>query len=316
MSNFLKRFLTSIGIVVVLCGMFALRIFLTEPSIGPVIMDLGIMFISVMALNEVGKAISTKYAKPIMPIVYMHLAASYVIIIIGLHTDWLPLQSRYSTFLYTAIELPLMFIFMFIVAFVFNQRIKLSNLLSTSFLMFYPTALLVFLFSINNMSPHELTTGGVLGGYHSLGVYGLALLILVSCLSDVCAYLVGSTVKGPKLCPNLSPNKTVSGAVGGMIGGMIGAFIVFGVTQINNMPALSDYATVIPFWHYFIIGVFGSVFTQLGDLAASYVKRQCEIKDFGSAFPGHGGFMDRLDGLLFNATFIYFYVMVVLIWII
>ena len=57
-----------------------------------------------------------------------------------------------------------------------------------------------------------------------------------------------------------------------------------------------------PLWHFLVLGLIGGVFGQLGDLSASYVKRVCEIKDFGSILPGHGGIMDRLDAVLFCAT--------------
>ena len=62
--------------------------------------------------------------------------------------------------------------------------------------------------------------------------------------------------------------------------------------------------------HYLILGFAGALFTQLGDLIASYVKRQCEIKDFGKTLPGHGGILDRIDGMLLNAVFLYIYLMI------
>jgi phosphatidate cytidylyltransferase len=134
----------------------------------------------------------------------------------------------------------------------------------------------------------------------------MAMLFMTSFGSDVFAYLVGVTVKGPKLCPGLSPKKTVSGAVGGLLGGVIGAMIVFGLYWWGLLGGMPE----IPFYHFPLIGVVASLFTQFGDLVASYIKRYCGIKDFSNAFPGHGGFMDRLDGLIFNSAALYFYLMI------
>ncbi|MCL2752199.1 MAG: phosphatidate cytidylyltransferase, partial [Firmicutes bacterium] len=98
---------------------------------------------------------------------------------------------------------------------------------------------------------------------------------------------------------------------GGLAGGLAGAFLVYGLVYwdflsfAGFLPILATvkFAPV----HFVVLGIVGSVFTQAGDLAASYIKRKCEIKDYGTVIPGHGGIMDRLDGILFNAVFIFCY---------
>ncbi|GHU99386.1 phosphatidate cytidylyltransferase [Clostridia bacterium] len=314
MNSFTKRLLTGAFILAVIAGAFALKIL-----VSPLFMDALILFISVMALIEVGRAITPKLSRPLYLIVFAHLACSYALILIGRHTEWLVPGSRYSTLLYTSIELPSVFIVMLVSAFFFKAPPKtaeaagetriqkgLPNIVSTAFLLFYPTLLLIFMLSLNNIAPVSGTGSGDLRS-----VFGMIILFAVSFGSDTFAYLIGMTFKGPKLCPNLSPKKTISGAVGGLLGGVIGAMIGFLLFKYL-LAGVAD-GKDIQIYHYIVMGVVGSVFTQCGDLAASFIKRFCEIKDYSNVFPGHGGFMDRLDGLIFNSIFVYFYLMVILI---
>lgn len=125
----------------------------------------------------------------------------------------------------------------------------------------------------------------------------LILIFTVAPATDVAAYIVGSLLKGKKLCPKISPNKTVSGAIGGLLGGIIVAvalsFILKPVTEANLV------------WLIFTgIGVFGAIFTQVGDLIESYIKRKLGVKDMGFIFPGHGGVLDRFDGISVAAVLI------------
>lgn len=128
----------------------------------------------------------------------------------------------------------------------------------------------------------------------------LMLLVFVFTASvggDTCAYFVGSTLGGPKLCPHISPNKTVSGCIGGLAGSVL-------VTALAGLcfPTVSP-----PFWANLLAGLAGGIAAQLGDLFASLVKRHCNIKDFGHIFPGHGGMMDRMDSVVFTAIVMYCY---------
>lgn len=134
----------------------------------------------------------------------------------------------------------------------------------------------------------------------AIQLYLLAMVFVIPVLGDTCAYFVGSTVGGPKLCPKISPNKTIAGAVGGLLGSVIAAVAVGrGFTWF--VPGV-DFP---PFWAELIMGVLGGVVAQMGDLFASMLKRHCKIKDFGNIFPGHGGMLDRLDSIVFTAIVIY-----------
>lgn len=123
----------------------------------------------------------------------------------------------------------------------------------------------------------------------------LTLAVPIGC--DTLALFIGKAFGKHKLIPAVSPNKTVEGAWGGVLGGMIGAFLVWliaGVFLKKTVPAL---------WIFLILGLFGAVFSEVGDLVGSYIKRVFSVKDFGKIFPGHGGMLDRLDSILFSAVF-------------
>jgi phosphatidate cytidylyltransferase len=116
------------------------------------------------------------------------------------------------------------------------------------------------------------------------------LLFAVTWSADIFAFLVGSVVKGPKLWPRFSPNKTWSGFVGGLIGAMGSAMAVSAGTRMS--PSLAAAA---------MIGLGGGLATMAGDLWESMLKRRFGVKDSGDLIPGHGGLLDRVDGLMFAA---------------
>lgn len=129
------------------------------------------------------------------------------------------------------------------------------------------------------------------------GTLALVMIFVISPLADTFAYLVGSLIGGKKLCPKISPNKTVSGAVGGLLGGAVGGLSLYFIFR----PSVTF---AIPWLVFFMIGFIGAFFTEAGDLFESYIKRKSGIKDMGKMLPGHGGIMDRIDGILFASVFI------------
>lgn len=133
----------------------------------------------------------------------------------------------------------------------------------------------------------------------------IGLLIVVPVFGDTFAYFVGRHFGGPKLCPAVSPNKTISGAIGGLTGSVAGAMLVCLIAFLICAP--TTHPLLPSWWECLLIGFFGGIASQLGDLFASLIKRHCNIKDFSNMFPGHGGMMDRLDSLLFMAIVIFVY---------
>ena len=132
----------------------------------------------------------------------------------------------------------------------------------------------------------------------------LCLMIAIPCVGDIFALFVGSTLRGPKLCPPVSPNKTISGAIGGLVGSLIASLLV---GLIAWALAVQSRAALPVWWHYVLLGLIGGLVGQLGDLFASLIKRHCGIKDYSNLFPGHGGMLDRLDSVLFMAIVIFCY---------
>lgn len=120
------------------------------------------------------------------------------------------------------------------------------------------------------------------------GMQHLIWLLAVIWATDICAYLVGRTVGGPKLAPNISPGKTWSG----LLGGVAGATLLGGVVA---------HALGAGYWLAAAVGGSLAVVGQVGDLFESALKRQAGVKDSGHLIPGHGGLLDRIDGLVFAA---------------
>ena len=117
---------------------------------------------------------------------------------------------------------------------------------------------------------------------------------------------VGSAFKGPKLLPNVSPNKTISGAIGGLIGGVLGGIIIYAISYFHLFGIELIFAdTVTNVIFYAAMGLGVSIACQAGDLIASYIKRYCMVKDYSNFLPGHGGFMDRIDGVLVAGIFVF-----------
>ena len=131
------------------------------------------------------------------------------------------------------------------------------------------------------------------------GFFLYLLIFVCSSVSDVCALAVGMAVGRHKLAPVLSPKKTIEGAVGGIAGSVAVSCLVAVV-----LKALYKGADVTLL--FAVIGFCGSVIAQTGDLAASAIKRNHGIKDYGNLIPGHGGIMDRFDSIIFTAPVIYY----------
>lgn len=135
------------------------------------------------------------------------------------------------------------------------------------------------------------------------------LLFTVTWSADICAFFVGNALKGPKLWPRLSPNKTWSGFFGGLAGAMGVAMLVTSIwtakihltaaaiVGLTGGPTISTARLSLTAAGF--IGLAGGVATMAGDLCESMLKRRFGVKDSGDLIPGHGGLLDRVDGLMF-----------------
>jgi phosphatidate cytidylyltransferase len=114
------------------------------------------------------------------------------------------------------------------------------------------------------------------------GARAIYILLAIVWCSDIGAYVVGRLVGGPRLAPRVSPGKTWSGAVGGLVAAIIGGAVVSGMVSLQSTALAA------------VLGIA----SQLGDLGESALKRAYNVKDSGRLVPGHGGLLDRLDGLM------------------
>ena len=128
------------------------------------------------------------------------------------------------------------------------------------------------------------------------GPASLLFVVLVVWASDSLAYLTGRALGGAKLAPRISPGKTWSGAVGGLLGAMAaGALVAAAAHSTGQDDAVSGILERIG--RGLLFGALLGIAAQAGDLAESALKRRCGVKDSGRLIPGHGGLLDRLDGL-------------------
>jgi phosphatidate cytidylyltransferase len=123
----------------------------------------------------------------------------------------------------------------------------------------------------------------------TVGLHWTVLVFAVAWSADILAYLAGSTFGGPKLWPRFSPNKTWSGFVGGILAGAVAGAV---------MTAWFDMGRLTVFWGG-VLGLAATLATMAGDLWESGLKRRFGVKDAGNTIPGHGGLLDRVDGLMF-----------------
>lgn len=132
------------------------------------------------------------------------------------------------------------------------------------------------------------------------GLYLIWITIISSWGCDTCAYLVGCSIGKRRLAPVLSPKKSVEGAIGGSVGaGLIGALVGFGLHKFGKADI--DFIML-----FSIISLLASIASQIGDLMASAIKREYNIKDYGNIIPGHGGVLDRFDSMIVTAPIIFF----------
>ena len=131
------------------------------------------------------------------------------------------------------------------------------------------------------------------------GRYLVWFVLLCSWGSDTCAYAVGVLIGRHKMTPKLSPKKSVEGAIGGIVGA---ALLCMLYTQlVINVYTYETFSLV----QAALLGAVGAIVSMVGDLAASAIKRDHDIKDYGKLIPGHGGIMDRFDSVIVTAPIIF-----------
>ncbi len=285
MKDIKKRVITGSVIFVV----FATFIFLTL-KVHWAFFDALVIFLAQIASLEVCNAISKKFPRPLVILVSLTVIFGYLAYMVAQTVfDIGGITSFYCIMLVMCL--------IAIICSLCSKKIGTNNVVSTMFVLVYPVSALMYLLGFNHFpDPYRAN---------------MILILFVSApLTDTFAYFVGSIVKGKKLCPKISPNKTISGAIGGLIGGTLGGVLMFFIsgTAIGEylgmgafMPGLANCINFI------CMGAVCSFATQFGDIFASFIKRIVGIKDYGNLLPGHGGVMDRIDGLIIGGVTLFLY---------
>lgn len=275
----LKRTITAVCLIALLIGLFALSYFVEH---GNIFLDLFIWILLTGAVREMYFCMQEAGFKLFRMPLAVFLVTSYPVMYLMEHftgQGFLGLVLCFAAGVFAALV---------VFTFADPERNHAKDLFATVFVMVYPG----FLISLAWMLVQRYSA-----------VYAIPFAIFLPVGADTFAYWFGSMIGGKKLCPSISPKKTVAGFVGGLFGGMLVAVIMFLLFEQFKLFPESGY---VPFtdatWKsaliYLAIGLVGALAGQLGDLAASRIKRALGIKDFGKIFPGHGGIMDRFDSII------------------
>ena len=185
-----------------------------------------------------------------------------------------------------AMPLALLVLVMLFAVYVFTfPKYDIASVAITFFSLFYVTVMLSCIYRIRMLED---------------GAYMIVLVFLSAWGNDTLAYCAGRLFGKHKMSPVLSPKKTVEGAVGGVVGaGLLGA--IYGWIAGNFITAEYNLVPV-----FALVCAVGGLISIVGDLGASAIKRNYEIKDYSNLIPGHGGILDRFDSIIFTAPIIYY----------
>ena len=175
---------------------------------------------------------------------------------------------------------------------IFKGKVAFDSLMSTVFPMLYPGLFFSLIIPLQDLSTRTAST------------LALVLTFFIASVNDTFALFIGLRFGKHRLSPEISPKKSVEGSIAGLIASVAFAMLAPWVTRLiavghPQMSADLAASPLPPLWAFGILGLIAGGLSQIGDLVASLVKRHCGIKDFGTIFPGHGGMMDRMDGILF-----------------
>ncbi len=296
-----QRAITSIYIV--LASVLAIISKLLPYSIGDYIFDIFILGVTIVAGFEICNMLEANKRKVNKFMASMYCILNYAVLLLCV--------GKFEFYLILLIEVAVLAAYWLIALLVEFFKDKnapskqhLITSLNTLLACVYPSFFFCLLLNFNHSDIYA-------GKYFSL--IFIILIFVITWLTDTFAYLVGRTLRGPKLAPKISPNKTISGAIGGLIGGIIGALLLYLIAyNISAFEAILNMYS-LKWWHFLIVGMVGSAFGQMGDLFESKLKRNAGIKDSGNIFPGHGGMLDRIDAMIFISTFVYVVIFLILV---
>lgn len=289
-----KRAISSIFIMLAIVLAVASKFLVSE------IFDIFIAVIGIVGALEMCNILEKRGIQVSRFLSSMFIIVLYLAVVLAINTG----AQIYMTLLYMLDACVIYLVVILIYELIMAKKDRFGRALSTSLnsllVMVYPALLLSVFFIVNHIE--AFTTLNIDTPYLSLVliifIWGIALL------SDTFAYLVGSTLRGPKLCPKISPNKSWSGAIGGVLGGVLMGVITY--LLIKNIDCMNIIltGTKLNLAWLMILGGVGSAVSQVGDIFESWLKRKSGVKDSGNFMPGHGGMLDRVDALMFCLVFV------------
>tara|TARA_B100001179_G_scaffold56739_1_gene38863 strand:+ start:34 stop:729 length:696 start_codon:yes stop_codon:yes gene_type:complete len=134
------------------------------------------------------------------------------------------------------------------------------------------------------------------GSFYSLGPIFIFYILLICIFSDIGGYVIGKTIGGKKLT-KISPNKTISGSIGSFCFSLAPPLLFYIFDQSEYFYSFNNFLLCLQI----------SLVCQLGDIFISYIKRKAKVKDTGNFLPGHGGLLDRIDGIIFAIPYVWIY---------
>lgn len=275
-----RRIVSGIFVAVVIC-----LIILS----GIEIFDLACSLLAAIAIYEVYEAFRIKGFKPIYIAGYIACAC----IFLGSIDHWNRFEWGWLRRIITFVDIRLLLYLSLLVMFCFiifrTGKYTVADISVTILGAFYVCFLFWYLMMTRTLRA---------------GQYAVWFIFLGSVVTDTFAFFIGRFFGKTKLIPEISPKKTVEGAVGGALACVI-VFVLYGVLIFDK------YAYPNPFWQYAIMGFACGIVAQIGDLAASSIKRYCGIKDFGKIIPGHGGILDRMDSAILISPLVYVMITVI-----
>jgi len=298
----LKRTLTAIVLIAMFGAFIALSCF-----VSPIFVDMFILIFSAIAVFEMVTCFKKSgYKMYIFPIVF-DLVLSYPVFYLFQYYWGMGIQGLIIVLLASCMIILSTFTFKPTRSLNDNAEnceanaCTINDLFANIFVLIYP-----FLF---------MTTTWILSIKYS-AVFSLLYAAFVPVLgSDTFAYFFGSLIGGKKLCPKISPKKTVAGGIGGLIGGIAFSLVFWAIFEVlgDTQPKFIEMVQYKFFFDhndagwmwksalvYSAVGLIVGFVSELGDLAASKIKRAIGIKDYGKIFPGHGGVMDRIDSIMYS----------------
>jgi phosphatidate cytidylyltransferase len=254
-----------------LSGIILLAIALTVVSLGGNVLFAVIFIISMIGLMELYRIVKVNKAFPGM---------------LGYATGIVFYLLLYFQLQQYQLQLFIFFLMLLMFAYVFGfPKYSTEQITIVFFGLFYVSIMLSYIYQVRI---HE--DGAILVWLIFIGAWG----------SDTCAYSVGMLLGKHKVAPKLSPKKSLEGCIGGVVGAaLIG--LLYALIFQKHISGFDN-----PLLDFAIIGAASSVISQLGDLAASAIKRNHNIKDYGTLIPGHGGILDRFDSIIFTAPIVYY----------